>query len=647
MGADESNSYQKIDEYIHYMPKKEVQSQNECLKGQKINPLNKSKNNDLLSFPDNLNNENNENNDNINEMKIIGGNSSQGNKLEIEDKLDCLSVDDHLKMVPKHQEKIRIKNLRIDKKRMFNKIEEEKNIEIEIDKNNYETFNAPKMLTSKNFYNKKIKYNKNDEEENKKEEKIISKNENINEEKVSNIKSISKNFQINNDDKIDDDFINDINIQHKKNISIRKRYKQQKYNNIEENYNTFNDESTIKPLIKGEKIVFRREEYNKQKKLNVNMENNNNINYSIKIDDKISNNINKRHEIKQNNKDEDDDFESNLKINDIIESKKSLKKSINVEIKINPTNENDNEIQKRKMVRYNSYSNFLLNDKIPKKVFLFDKPNIFDSFLIILNNSIFMTNYYAKNSQKIENYIKQNEEKKEYYLFGILYYINKYLWDKRPEDLIPKDELRNMYKSFMDYFIKSECKNSNPELYLYDINNIESIIQFIFSRIDFEQTNERKDSNNWKNDKGDKQLNDFLSNYTKNHKSIITDKYTGFYISEETCSNCLEKEARNNNIYQPKREYTDFYYISFDCKKYNEAYINIQRTRGYSYNPNINGNENAFNQLNNFNFNLNIYFMLEQEFNLLKMEFCNICHISSNKKIKKKFLSLPNVLNTN
>ena len=131
-------------------------------------------------------------------------------------------------MVPKHQEKIRIKNLRNNKKRMFNKIEEEKNIEIEIDKNNYETFNAPKMLTSKNFYNKKIKYNKNDEEENKKEEKIISKNENINEEKVSNIKSISKNFQINNDEKIDDDFINDINIQHKKNISTRKRYKQQK-----------------------------------------------------------------------------------------------------------------------------------------------------------------------------------------------------------------------------------------------------------------------------------------------------------------------------------------------------------------------------------------------------------------------------------
>ena len=157
-----------------------------------------SKNNDLSSFPDNLNNENNEKNDNINEMKIIGGNSSQGNKLEIEDKLDCLSVDDHLKKVP-NKEKIRPKNLRIDKKSMSNKIEEEKNIEIEIDKNNYETFNAPKMLTSKNFYNKKIKYNKNDEEENKKEEKIISKNKNINEEKVSNIKSISENFQIINE----------------------------------------------------------------------------------------------------------------------------------------------------------------------------------------------------------------------------------------------------------------------------------------------------------------------------------------------------------------------------------------------------------------------------------------------------------------
>ena len=194
----------------------------------------------------------------------------------------------------------------------------------------------------------------------------------------------------------------------------------------------------------------------------------------------------------------------------------------------------------------------------------------------------------------------------------------------------------------MEYFIKKECKNSNPELYLYDINNIESIIQFIFSRIDFEQTNERKDSNNWKNDKGDKQLNDFLSNYTKNHKSIITDKYTGFYISEEICSNCLEKEARNNNIYQPKREFTDFYYISFDCKKYNEEYFNNQGIIGDYYNPNINENENNFSQLNSFK--LNIYLLLEQEFTLLKMGFCNICRIISKKQIQKKFLSLPNVL---
>ena len=195
MGIDESNSYQKIDEYIHYMPKKEVQSQNEFLKGQKINPLNKTIINDLSSPPDKLNNENN---DNINGMnfKIIGGNSSQENKIEFEDELDCLSVDESLKIVPKSKEKIRIKNLRIDKKNMSNKIEEKKNIEIEIDKNNYETFNAPKMLTSKNFYNKKIKYNKNDEEDDKKEEKKISKNKNINEKKFSNIKSISKNFQI-------------------------------------------------------------------------------------------------------------------------------------------------------------------------------------------------------------------------------------------------------------------------------------------------------------------------------------------------------------------------------------------------------------------------------------------------------------------
>ena len=49
---------------------------------------------------------------------------------------------------------------------------------------------------------------------------------------------------------------------------------------------------------------------------------------------------------------------------------------------------------------------------------------------------------------------------------------NQYLWDKRPEDIIPKKKLSSMYKSFLDCYIKLICKNSNHKLYLYDILEI-------------------------------------------------------------------------------------------------------------------------------------------------------------------------------
>ena len=140
---------------------------------------------------------------------------------------------------------------------------------------------------------------------------------------------------------------------------------------------------------------------------------------------------------------------------------------------------------------------------------------------------------------------------------------------------------------------------------------------------------------------GDKHLNDYLTNYLKYHKSTITDNYVGFYIITGKCFNCREKAVRYNNIYQLDKRYAFFYYISFDFKKYNEEYFNNKRIIGDSYNPNINENKNNFSQLNNFK--LNIYLLLEREFNLLSMESCNICRISS-KEIEKKFYILPNVL---
>ena len=70
----------------------------------------------------------------------------------------------------------------------------------------------------------------------------------------------------------------------------------------------------------------------------------------------------------------------------------------------------------------------------PQSVFLFDDNdfNIFGSFLIILNNNSYINKYFTKHQDKIYSSEKNNQ----YCLSIILYFINKYLWTRRPESII-------------------------------------------------------------------------------------------------------------------------------------------------------------------------------------------------------------------
>ena len=648
MGNDEQKESNNNEQSPPKQQKKVTKFQNEYLKNKNCDPLINNIIRDLSSSQNNPNNDDNDN-DNINNINFkgaTGGNNSNNKKIEkISEDLDSVSVNDRLIKQNRLNDFKMKKKINMDIKKMSNKVEKEKKIRnIEIDRNNYGTIDAPMMSTSKNIYRRKIKYNQNNKEEDKKEGKKISINENASQEKVSNIKSISQNFQINNENKIDDDLVSENNIISKKLMGIRNRNrnKEKKYNNIDDSLKTINNERIKNPLLQSQRIHLKKEEDKNSVKFKINMEKKININNNINIGDDINNNININNEIKQKENDVEDDFDSNLKIDNIIESKKSFKKKINLEIKTNQNNDDDNKLPERRMMRFNSYANILLNNKIPKKVFLFDNPNIFDSFLIILNNNIFINKYLAKNTEKIEQYAIKCQQKKQYCLNGILYYINEYIWAKRPEEIKPKNELRLMYKSFMDCYIKINCNNSEPEFYLYDINNIEGIIGFIFSRINSEQTNEKKNIKIPEFKTSNKQLNKFMNDYTKNNKSIISDTFTGFYLKENLCLNCREKYMRYNNIYTPKKEYSDFNYILFDLNKNRQQYIGYQRTRGYSINPNMYENENYFNQFSNIN--NNIYTLLDAEFNRFNISFCDVCRINSQKCIQKQFYTLPKVL---
>ena len=428
---------------------------------------------------------------------------------------------------------------------------------------------------------------------------------------------INESLQINNEVKIDDDSINENDIMPKQENKMN--------NNNNEDNNNINKQMIGNQIIKSQEIRIENEKENNLIKFNEPIKNSSNINNDIEIDNENNNNI-ITNEIKQNDKDKENEIDAKLKIN---ESKKRFLKALTKEILTNKINEDENQIPEIRTKRLYTFSNIILNYKIPKKVFLYNNPNIFDSILIILNNIIYINDYFKQKESKIENYIQKCEQNKEYCLIGILYYINKYLWTKRPEDSKPKNEMRIMYKLYMEYYIKKYCNNSNPDYYLYDINNIESILSFILSTINSEITTENKDFMTPEFKTEDQLFNNFMNNYLRTNKSFISVNFSGFYLKEEKCEYFSEN---NNNNHTTKREFSDFNYILFDLKKYNEQnYIN-QTVQDYSFDP------------NNNNSNKNIYNVLKLEHKDSKDFFCDVCKTNSKKIINKNFLSLPKVL---
>ena len=404
------------------------------------------------------------------------------------------------------------------------------------------------------------------------------------EKEISNIKKISKNFHVDNEENEN----GDIQSERKKNYNLR------------ENYNTINNEVNKSSLNIRKNLInnVEKNQSNNHPNININLENNNIINNNLNINNEIQNN--------------EDDLNKNLRLNNEVDKN------------------NNKNIDYAKLFSYN---------KIPRKVFLFDNLNIFDLFIIILNNNYYINKYFAKNEDVIKNYIAKCEKTNTYCLIGLLYYINKYLWTASGEDIKSKNELRLLYLRFLDCYIQVNCKNQNQDSYLSDTNNLFNIIGFIFQRINEELTNEKK-----KNPKikvfntGNIQLNKFMNNYSKNHISVVSDSFTGFLLEETTCPNCRDRMFRYNNNYIPKKEYSDFCFIYFDLSR------NIQSNNYNVNNSNIfNANWN-FNNNNQFNKTNNIYTRIEMDFNITENSPCEICCFNTQKNIQKQFYSLPNVL---
>ena len=602
-----------------------------------------------------INNNKIENLNNPNFKGFTGGNNSNLDNENIEQKKSETSNEINKKkpnnLIKKINPRYVKKGLGINKKNnMINKLEKGNNLEIDIDKKNYISNNDPMMRTADNFHSKKISFNNN-------ENKVKINNENNNEETIKKappINNIIKNFKnINIDDNINQDLLSNRK-PIPKNILNENKIKQIKRYNMNDNFNTINNEENKNSINKRHKILIHAMEKEKPKKKikNLNIEDNNNgpinNNMNINIEDDINQNINinievNKKEDKKEEKNEDDDLDSNININNLIENKKSRSKTRNLEIKTNDENEENEFNPVRRLRRNNTYSNLNFESITPQKIFLFNNYSIFDSILLILNHNSYINQYLMKNKNKIYDWDKEMK----CCLNLILCYINRYLWMTRPERIVSKEKLSEKYDYFLNIYLQNNDMKKEKESYFFNLDNLEKIIYFIYYRLNYEITNKSMKIRNY--DSSDIKLKKFMNDFIRNNRSVISDNFTGFYVEETFCLNCQNRIQRYNynmyynmynNTYQPEKNYSSFNYICIDLQN-NNAQNNTNQFFRMSYNQN---NYNQYNQYNNSNSIICLSDYLKKNYVRNILSPCNLCKLKTEKYIYKKFFMPPKIL---
>jgi len=196
----------------------------------------------------------------------------------------------------------------------------------------------------------------------------------------------------------------------------------------------------------------------------------------------------------------------------------------------------------------------------------------------MINNIDFINNYLSENINK--NYISSCDRNKQYCLSSILYYINRYLWNLREKLEISEINLVNKYL----VFINNNC-SYNAMQYLSNTSNLEEILNFIYATINNEITSVNNTPNNNYNIENHPYITNFLNQFHQNNKSIISDCFSGIYIINKICENCIRNSRIMNYNYMSDHEYSPFYYITFDTNKIKDFYKpNVMMSANFSVN---------------------------------------------------------------
>ena len=216
--------------------------------------------------------------------------------------------------------------------------------------------------------------------------------------------------------------------------------------------------------------------------------------------------------------------------------------------------------------------------------------NIFDAIILFLTQNFYVRQYFSKNKEDLKYWY---ERKNQSNLISILYRITKYFMRININGVIMSHktlvEMYNyLFKKFLEFKLCSNDHNS-----LYDVKNLDTIIEFIYSKINQEITYEKKLDSipKFNVDSG---LATFMHDFMNNNRSFISDNFIGFN----------KIIHRNYNNYIAKEKYESFSFISFDINKcilpinnnsQNEKQINLYDCFNHKFAITMNDSHQLYN----------------------------------------------------
>ena len=325
-----------------------------------------------------------------------------------------------------------------------------------------------------------------------------------------------------------------------------------------------------------------------------------------------------------------------IKITKLTKSKNSTNNINKEEIKFNePKNIINININNNTII--SNLDNKIKKDKtIPNYCCIFENINIFNSILIMINNvSKINETILDTNVKEIIDKCEQNN--KPYCLSSVLYYLNKYMWNDKNENLISEKELYEKYKNYIDCFSKNNSNNTNPDNYCYNVDNIVNIFESILKIINNELSKENKSIPQSYNIKNHPIFSKYINDFKNNNKSIISEYFITHFIFMQYCENCLNF-CKNNNLIYNNTIHNYYYYFNliFNIDNINNYYKENNKALKRSFHNNIQ-TTNIFNLIDCFEYTFSC------NNNISKREFCINC--KQNSYISQYYIfELPDIL---